>query len=144
MIILDTDAITFLERRGSLFSKQLRDRLTALSAEHDIVTTIITYEERTRGWFKKLANARTPDAEIESYGSLLEHLNMVREINVVAYTKDADTQFRRLRSLKIRVGTMDLRIAAIALSHDAILLTRNLRDFQRVPNLRVEDWAHAF
>jgi tRNA(fMet)-specific endonuclease VapC len=144
MIILDTDAITFLERRGSLFSKQLRDRLTALSAEHDIVTTIITYEEQTRGWFKKLANARTPDAEIESYGSLLEHLNMVREINVVAYTKDADTQFRRLRSLKIRVGTMDLRIAAIALSHDAILLTRNLRDFQRVPNLRVEDWAHAF
>ncbi|MGN6367313.1 MAG: hypothetical protein ACTHN5_03540 [Phycisphaerae bacterium] len=69
MIILDTDAITFLERQGSLYSKQLRDRLTALSAEHEIATTVINYEEQTRGWFKKLAQAPSPDAEIEAYGA---------------------------------------------------------------------------
>jgi tRNA(fMet)-specific endonuclease VapC len=35
---------------------------------------------------------------------------------------------------------MDLKIAAINLVHDAILLTRNLVDFAKIPGLRVENW----
>ena len=35
---------------------------------------------------------------------------------------------------------MDLRIAAIALSRDVTVLTRNTVDFERVPNLKFEDW----
>jgi tRNA(fMet)-specific endonuclease VapC len=35
---------------------------------------------------------------------------------------------------------MDLRIAAIALAHDALLLSRNLKDFRKVPGLCVDDW----
>jgi tRNA(fMet)-specific endonuclease VapC len=47
----------------------------------------------------------------------------------------------RLRQAGIRIGTMDLKIAAIALTHDAMLLSRNLSDFKKVPGLRVEDWT---
>jgi tRNA(fMet)-specific endonuclease VapC len=36
---------------------------------------------------------------------------------------------------------MDLRIGAIALANDALLISRNLRDFMRIPNLHVEDWT---
>lgn len=35
---------------------------------------------------------------------------------------------------------MDLRIASIVLANGATLLSRNLRDFDRVPGLRVENW----
>jgi tRNA(fMet)-specific endonuclease VapC len=38
------------------------------------------------------------------------------------------------------IGSMDLKIASIALAHSATLLSANLRDFRQVPNLSVEDW----
>jgi tRNA(fMet)-specific endonuclease VapC len=42
--------------------------------------------------------------------------------------------------MKIRIGTMDLKIASICLAHDALLLSRNRVDFEKVPGLRVENW----
>ena len=48
--------------------------------------------------------------------------------------------FARLRRQRVRIGTMDLKIAAIALEHNALVLSGNVRDFQQVPGLRVEDW----
>jgi tRNA(fMet)-specific endonuclease VapC len=36
---------------------------------------------------------------------------------------------------------MDLRVAAVALTLKATVLTRNLRDFEKVPGLIVEDWS---
>ncbi len=62
-------------------------------------------------------------------------------ITVLKFDSAAAAQFQHLRSLRLRVGTMDLRIAAIALAHDAAVLTRNIKDFSRVPNLRAEDWT---
>jgi predicted nucleic acid-binding protein len=38
-------------------------------------------------------------------------------------------------------GTMDLKIAAIVLSHDGTLLSKNLSDFRKVPRLKVADWT---
>ena len=42
--------------------------------------------------------------------------------------------------LTLRIGSQDLKIAAIAMTQDALLLSANLRDFQKVPGLRVENW----
>ncbi|MDG3495500.1 type II toxin-antitoxin system VapC family toxin [Pseudanabaena catenata USMAC16] len=46
-----------------------------------------------------------------------------------------------MRSQKVRVSTMDLRIAAIAISNNLVLLTRNTGDFSKVPSLITEDWT---
>jgi len=66
---------------------------------------------------------------------------LFNEIPVLDYTDAAAEQFEELRRLRPRIGAMDLKIAAIALSQDGLLLSANLKDFQRVPNLRVEDWT---
>jgi tRNA(fMet)-specific endonuclease VapC len=39
------------------------------------------------------------------------------------------------------IGAIDTLIAAHALSRDLILLTRNLKEFKRVPGLKAEDWT---
>jgi tRNA(fMet)-specific endonuclease VapC len=78
---------------------------------------------------------------IDAYNDLVEHLVVYKDSEVIPYTAEADVIFHELRKQKIGIGTRDLRIAAITLSHDATLLTRNLQDFTKVPNLRVEDWT---
>lgn len=53
----------------------------------------------------------------------------------------ADNYFRQFRQMGIRIGTQDLRIASISLVHKAIVVTRNRKDFDQVPNLIIEDWS---
>lgn len=60
-------------------------------------------------------------------------------VQLLGYEVNAADEFERLRQTKVRVGTKDLRIAAICLANDATLLTRNSQDFGRVPGLRFED-----
>ena len=59
------------------------------------------------------------------------------------FDEPAASELRQLTRLKIRIGTPDLKIASIALANDATLITRNLRDFRKVPGLRAEDWTAA-
>jgi len=39
------------------------------------------------------------------------------------------------------IGPIDLLIAAIALANDCSVVTHNTKEFLRVPNLKIEDWA---
>jgi tRNA(fMet)-specific endonuclease VapC len=136
MVVLDTDHVTFLERgRGQEFLR-LRDRLAHISPS-DRMTTIISYEEQTRGWLAYVARARTMSQQIDAYRKLNHHL----DINVLEFDDRAAAEFQRLRKLRFRVGTMDLKIAAIAISREGKLLSRNLVDFQQIPGLDVEVWT---
>ena len=62
---------------------------------------------------------------------------------VLPFDERAAIKFDELRSQRVRVGTMDLRIASIAMSRGMTVLTRNLVDFQAIPSLTVEDWTVA-
>jgi tRNA(fMet)-specific endonuclease VapC len=59
---------------------------------------------------------------------------------IIGFDQQAAAEFKRLRKLCRRVGTFDLKIAAIARIHDALLLTSNRRDFGQIPGLQVESW----
>ena len=53
----------------------------------------------------------------------------------------AAVEYQRLRKVQPRIGSLDLKIAAIVLSKGDTLLSRNLSDFRRIPDLKVEDWT---
>jgi len=72
MVVLDTDHVSLLER-DSPAGQNLRVRLSALEADAR-TTTIITYEEQTRGWMAYMARTRTLAGEIEAYSRLMIHL----------------------------------------------------------------------
>jgi tRNA(fMet)-specific endonuclease VapC len=63
------------------------------------------------------------------------------EALVVPFDAVAAAIFEELVAQRVRVGTMDLRIAAIALSRRMVMVTRNTSDFRKVPGLQIEDWT---
>ncbi len=137
--LLDTNHMSILERRSPALHR-LESRISAVPQD-DIATTIINYEEQTRGWLAISAQARTQEMQIAAYVRLKRHLDIYCRIAVIPYDEKAAHAFERLKQAKIRIGTMDLKIAAIALANDATLLTRNLADFDKVPDLKAEDWS---
>lgn len=139
MVVLDTDHISLLDRGGEA-SARLAARLRELAAG-EVVTTITTFEEQMRGWLAYVARASSIVKLVDAYHWLHESLDNYRTMPVLDFDDVAATQFQRLRSMRLRVKTMDLRIAAVTLAHSAILLSRNLGDFRKVPGLRVENWA---
>ena len=88
-----------------------------------------------------IARVRNQSKEVAAYQRLQALLRFFNEIPVLDYTDVVAPRFEDLKRLRLRVGSMDLKIAAIVLSQDGLLLSANLKDFQRVPNLQVEDWT---
>lgn len=138
--VLDTDHTSALEWGGGGAGQRLMARLNTLPLG-EAATTIITFEEQTRGWLSVLARSRSLDEQVEAYRRLKRLLRNYLTIEVLDFDAPAAAEFERLQGLRLRIGTMDLKIAAIALAHGATVLTRNLKDFGLVPGLRVEDWT---
>ena len=141
MLVLDTDHVSLLDWGTGAEYASLRARLAG-AAPRQIATTIVTFEEQSRGWLATTARAQTRSRsyQLDAYARLLTHLENYRLRRVMPFDEKASDEFERLRLARIRVGTMDLRIASIALAHGATLLSRNLIDFRRVPGLDVQDW----
>ena len=138
MVLLDTDHMSILERGGSS-ARLLTLKLSELP-ESQIATTIVSYEEQCKGWLAKTSNARG-EALIRAYSYLGQHLEVYGAIRVQPFDVGAHAVFLDLQVQRIRIGTQDLKIAAIALANDATVLTRNTQHFARVPNLKFEDWS---
>jgi tRNA(fMet)-specific endonuclease VapC len=141
MIIFDTDVLTLVQRDDSPQALRVRARVAQLPVDELVATTIITYQEQTRGWLAYIAKARNKAQHVNAYALLASHLDDYREARVVPYDRSAADVFDELHRSHPRLGTMDLRIAAITLSRNALLVTRNTRDFSKIGSLRVEDWT---
>ena len=105
--------------------------------------TIVTAEEQLRGWLKLIRRATSRDRQISAYQGLRISLGYFGSVRLLDFDSAAAAQFEELREQKIRIGTRDLRIGATVLAREGVLLTRNRRDFIRIPGLVIEDWSTA-
>ncbi|MEG4915562.1 MULTISPECIES: type II toxin-antitoxin system VapC family toxin [unclassified Microcoleus] len=134
--IFDTDPATLFQQGNP----QIVQRVRAVNPK-DIAITIVTFEEQMYGRLNRIRRATSGEEIILAYASLRKTINYLTEFELLDFDLDAENYYKEFLRQKIRVGTQDLRIAAIALAKSGILLTRNRRDFERIPGLRFEDWS---
>src|SRR5438445_6314516 len=141
MLLLDTDHLTILQQEGQPSYDRLRARL-AEHPEEPIAVTVISFQEQMQGWMAYLNQARTARGVLLAYEKLLGVLRYFSNATVIPFNQAAQAELERLRKQGIRIGTLDLRIASIALAQKCMLLSGNLKDFRKVPELSVEDWVN--
>lgn len=101
----------------------------------------MTVDEQLTGWYTLTRQARRPEDIAPAYARLGEAVVRLARWHILPYTEPAIARVAQLKALRLNVRLMDLRIAAIALESGAVVLTRNRRDFERVPGLTIEDWS---
>jgi tRNA(fMet)-specific endonuclease VapC len=138
--ILDTDHLIVIQRRAESLYERLRERMS----RHRPVNfhlTVVSFHEQMMGANVLISRANNPTQIVRGYQLMEATLQDFSRFRVLPFDEVASQEFVRLRQERVRIGTMDLRIAAIALAHQMTVLTRNLRDFAQVPDLRIEDWT---
>jgi len=101
----------------------------------------VSVEEYLRGRLAALAKHQSGPLQVQAYSRLVESLQLFQHFFLVGFDAVCETRYQQLRKLRLKVGSQDLRIAAIALVHQLHLVTRNRRDFTQVPGLTLEDWS---
>lgn len=138
--LLDTDHLTFYQRGTGREYSQIVHRMLVLPRD-DVGCAIISLQEQFRGCHAYLAKARDERALLRGYEALTRVLDSYKAVAVAPVDRLAYLEFIRLQTAKVRVSTMDLRIAATAISLGAVVVTRNTVDFSRVPGLQMEEWT---
>ena len=131
--ILDTSILIYLIKNRP---PGIAERIDALPAEDVLCMSFVTYAELLKGAER---STRKPD--------VLRRLdNLIRQVPV-SYPAGAGicrhyaAQFTRLRVAGTPIGANDLWIACHALAEDAVLVTHNTREFERVAGLTVASWV---
>jgi tRNA(fMet)-specific endonuclease VapC len=136
MFILDTDHISLFQRNHPQVSTHV-----LATPPLELATTVVTVEEQLRGRLERVRRARSDEEVVRAYQNLLATVLYFRTIQIIGFDTPSQEILRRLRAQQVRIGTQDLRIAAIVLRQGATLVTRNRRDFGAISSLHTADWS---
>ncbi len=137
MTAFDTDILSELLEGTPAYV--LRANAIAIA---DQFIPVVVATEILRGRLNAIRQAEAGKGKLslERAYSLFElSLEGIESYQMLAYSADADSLYKKWKS-NIRIGSQDLRIAAICVAHGAKLVTRNARDFALVPGLDLEIW----
>lgn len=135
--LLDTDIITLIQ-----FGHAAAVRNLSAHADTDVVLSVISFQEQLRGWLGYLNQLTAPAQQADWYDRLVTRMfPLWRRYEVLPFPLPVIQRFEQLRSLRLNVGLMDLRLAAVALENGLTVVTRNVRDCGRVSGLQTEDWS---
>lgn len=135
--VLDTDIVTHVQAGR----EPVIQHLAAVPPEA-VFTTVVTVREQLQGRLAAIDRAPEADELQLAYARLLVTVRYFAHVQVLPFSAAAAEQLRQLRNQHIRIGTQDLRIAAIVLSVKGVLVTANRRDYEKVPGVQIEDWTY--
>lgn len=138
--LLDTDHLSIIQRQTGQDYVNLSTRMAQYPLS-DFAISIVTFHEQLLGSHTYISRARNESEVVKGYEMMLRLVNDFKMIPIVSFNTDAATTLSQLQAQRIQLARMDSRIAAIALSGRLILLTRNHRDFSKIPGLLIEDWT---
>jgi tRNA(fMet)-specific endonuclease VapC len=137
--ILDTDHVSLLLERHPQVSRKVAE------VGADVAMTIVTVQELFNGWVVRINNAKEIEDVVRLYRKLDRTVLLCKRIPVLGFDEAVGDRYRQMLqatpSLSKKRLEKDMRIAAIALVNEAIVVTRNDRDFSQVPGLRLENWT---
>jgi len=136
--LLDTDHLSILQRPSSPEYVILTGRMDQHPVT-DFAASVVSFHEQTLGCHTRVNRARRPAEVLRAYELFRTVLDLYASSTVLPFDAAAAAAFDGLAALQIRAGTMDRRIAAIAVCRQLILLTRNRTHFAGIPGLVVED-----
>lgn len=138
--LLDTDHLSILQRQVG----EDYNNLTKRMARHllsDFAVSVVTFHEQMLGSYAYINRARTLNQVVKGYEIMGQIVSDFKVLPIASFDAGAATAYAELESQRLQLAKMDARIAAIALSRNLILLTRNHRDFGKVAGLVLEDWT---
>ena len=138
--LLDTDHLSVLQKSTGRDYEYLSARMAQIPIS-DFGISIVTVHEQFLGSHTYISRTRTIRDLVKGYEFMTRLVGNIKTIPVAPFDDSASMLFDNFQSQGVKVATMDLRIAAIACSRRLILLTRNHRDFVKVPGLNIEDWT---
>lgn len=136
LYVLDTDILSLYQ----LGNATVRQRVTEHPAS-ELAVTIITVEEQLSGWYTLRRRVKGSEQLARVYERFAENVRFLSRVQIVSFPESAIQRYEDLIRMKLGVRGNDLRIAAIALDLSATVVTRNRRDFQVVPSLKIEYWS---
>jgi tRNA(fMet)-specific endonuclease VapC len=138
--LLDTDHLSILQHSSQPECSILESRMARFD-DSQFSVSIVSFQEEALGWNAFLNQARRSHELVYGYQMLQDMVSDFQRLTVVPFDANVAEEFERLKTLRLRVGTMDLRIGASAIVHEKIILTRNSVDFERISGLRCQDWT---
>jgi tRNA(fMet)-specific endonuclease VapC len=137
MKVLDTDILTlFMRAHTQVLQRRLHE-------PEEVVITVLSRIEVLQGRFASLMKAANGEELSRGQERLDQADRDLRAFPVLPISNPAAAEFDRLRQIKRlkKIGRGDLLIAAIVMANQAILVTRNVKDYRMVPGLSIENWA---
>jgi tRNA(fMet)-specific endonuclease VapC len=138
--LLDTDHLSILQRQSGQDYINLSTRMAQYPLT-DFAVSIVTFHEQMLGSHAYINRAHKLDDIIKGYAMMARLVSDFKVLPLVSFDSTAAIALEGLQSQRIQLAKMDARIAAIAMSHKLVLLTRNHRDFRKVTGLAMENWT---
>jgi predicted nucleic acid-binding protein len=138
MILFDTDTLTHFSYGNTNVRRKIEE-----VGDEQLAIAVITRNEVLRGRADSLLKAANEEELRKAAERFRQAEELLSDFLVVDFNEDAIKHFGGLRKQKNlkKMGRADILIACIALANEALLVTRNTKDFKDITRLRIENWV---